>query len=259
MDAITTIVVDDEKPARIRLQALVSRRPDVRLVGVCADGRQAGSLIRTLRPQLALLDVQMPGLDGFGVLRSLPAELIPLTIFVTAYDRYAVAAFEAHAVDYLLKPFSDERFYASLDRALQSVRVLTDQDRNLRIESVLAERSVRNTPSGFLERIVVREHDRVTLLAAEDIDWIAAAGVYLELHAGESKYLYRSTFADLLDRLDPKRFVRIHRSAVVNTDRILELRPRGHGDYTVILRGGREVTLSRGYRSQLEGWLGQPL
>jgi two-component system LytT family response regulator len=259
VDAISTIIVDDEKPARIRLQSLVSRRPEVRLAGVCSDGRQAVEMIRTLRPQLALLDVQMPGLDGFGVLRSLPAELIPLTIFVTAYDRYAVAAFEAHAVDYLLKPFTDERFDASLDRALESARGLTERDRTLRIESVLAERSALNAGSGFLDRIVLREHDRVTLLAAEDIDWIGAAGVYLELHAGNGTHLYRSTFADLLDRLDPKRFVRIHRSAVVNTDRIVELRPRGHGDYTVVLRGGREITLSRGYRSHLEGWLGQPL
>jgi two-component system LytT family response regulator len=259
MDAITTIVVDDEKPARIRLQDLVSRRPELRLVGVCEEGHQAIEVVRTHRPQLALLDVQMPGLDGFGVLQSLPVELIPLTIFVTAYDRYAVAAFEAHAADYILKPFSDQRFDESLDRALQSGRLVATRDRNLSIESILAERSTMDTRSGFLERIVVRAHNRVKLLATDDIDWIGAAGVYLELHAGGDTYLYRSTFANLLDRLDPKRFVRIHRSAVVNTNRIVELRPRGHGDYTVVLSRGREITLSRGYRFQLEAWLGEPL
>jgi two-component system, LytTR family, response regulator len=259
MDTVQTLIADDETPARARLTDLLRHRPDITLIGECADGNEAVELIRTRRPQLLLLDVQMPGLDGFGVLRSTPPAIRPVTIFVTAYDRYAVEAFEAHALDYLLKPFSDQRFYASLDRALTSLRLASDASRVQKLDEVLADRSPADEAGDSLDRLVIRTQDRVTLLPIEEIDWIGAAGVYVELHAGGRTYLYRSTLAHLLDRLDPRQFVRVHRSVVVNTGRIVEMRPRGHGDYIIVLRGGSEVGMSRGYRSHVERWLRQPL
>jgi two-component system LytT family response regulator len=259
MDAIRTLIIDDELPARTRLLALLRHRPDIAVVGVGTDGHEAVDLIHEQRPQLVFLDIQMPHLDGFEVLRALPAAVAPVTIFVTAYDRYAVAAFEAHALDYLLKPFSDERFESALEHAVRSIRTMTAADRRLQIDSVLEERSAVNRNSGYLDRIVLKDGGRVALLNVSDIDWIGAAGIYLELHVGETAHLYRSSLTTLVDRLDPSRFVRIHRSVVVNTDRIKELRPRGHSDYTVVLRDGRAVPLSRAYRTQLEGWLRQPL
>jgi two-component system LytT family response regulator len=256
---IRTLIVDDELPARRRLLALVRNRPEIDLVGSGNDGREAVELIHTHRPHLLFLDIQMPGMDGFEVLRALPATFTPTTVFITAYDRYAVSAFEAHALDYLLKPFSDERFESALEHAVASIRTFTAAERRLQVESVIEERSAVNMRSGHLDRIVIKCGGRVVLLGVDDIDWIGAAGIYLELHAGTMTHLYRSGLSALLERLDPSRFVRIHRSVVINTDRIKELRPRGHSDYTVVLRDGRMVPLSRAYRAQLEGWLGQSL
>jgi len=259
MDPVKTLIVDDEPPAQTRLLNLLSTRPDIEIVGVASHGAEAVSLVRQRRPQLMFLDIQMPGVDGFGVLTQLAPGPVPTTIFVTAYDRYAIAAFEAHAVDYLLKPFSDERFESALTRAITALRAADTADRQLQIDSVLAERAAVNAHSGQLDRIVLKMSDRVVLLNVDEIDWISAAGVYLELHVGTTTHLYRSSLTGLLARLDPTRFVRIHRSAVVNTDRIKEFRPRGHSDYTVVLRDGSHVTLSRAYRAQVEEWLGQTL
>jgi two-component system LytT family response regulator len=259
MHAVRTLIVDDELPARRRLLALVRNRPEIDVVGSGSDGREAVGLIHEHRPHLLFLDIQMPGLDGFEVLRALPAALTPTTVFVTAYDRYAVTAFEAHALDYLLKPFSDERFESALERAVTSIRTFTAAERRLQVESVIEERAAVNTRSGHLDRVVLKYGGRVVLLNVDEIDWIGAAGIYLELHAGTATHLYRSSLTALLERLDPSRFVRIHRSVVINTDRIKELRPRGHSDYTVVLRDGRMVPLSRAYRAHLEGWLGQSL
>jgi two-component system LytT family response regulator len=257
-DPIRTLIVDDELPARRRLTELLSARAHVDLVGAAAEGHEAVRLIRDLRPQLLFLDIQMPGLDGFGVLRAIEPAHVPVTVFVTAYDRYAVSAFEAHAVDYLLKPFGDERFDAALEHASRSVRLLTSYERRAQIDSLLEERSATNR-RGHLDRIALKSGGRVTLLGVDAIDWIGAAGIYLELHVGQTMHLYRSSLTSLLERLDPEQFVRTHRSVIVNTDRIKELRPRGHSDYTVILKDGRLLPLSRAYRGQLERWLGQPL
>jgi two-component system LytT family response regulator len=175
------------------------------------------------------------------------------------YDRYAIRAFEAHAVDYLLKPFSDERFEAALEHARQSLRHVAKADWISRINNLLGDEAPANQSTGPLERIVLRTGGRVTFLELKDLDWISGAGVYLHLRMGGNTHLYRASISAFLQRLDPQRFVRIHRSTVINTDRIRELRPRGHGDYTVVLHDGRELTLSRAYRSQLERWLRQPL
>ena len=259
MDRIKTVIVDDEKPARTRLLALLERHSDVEVVGVARDGREAVDLVRSRRPELLFLDIHMPQLDGFGVLREISPARVPLTVFVTAHDRYAVRAFESHAVDYLLKPFSDERFDAALEHARESLRHSAKSDWASRISNLLGDEPSSQETSRPLDRIVLRAGGRVTFLELKDLDWIEAAGVYLHLHIGGKTHLYRSSLSSILQRLDPQRFVRVHRSTVVNTDRIRELRPRGHGDFTIVLHDGRELTLSRAYRSQLERWLRQPL
>jgi two-component system LytT family response regulator len=264
MTRIRTIVVDDEKPARSRLLELLARDPEIEVVGVGRDGVEALELIRAQRPQLLFLDIQMPLLDGFGVLRELEPESTPFTVFVTAYDQYAIQAFEAHALDYLMKPFSDERFERALKRVCQFIRhVPADasetEDLAARLAALLDERAAADARAGYLERVVLKANGRVTLLDVTDVDWIEASGVYVYLHVGQKSHLYRSSVAYLLQRLDPRKFVRIHRSAAVNTDRIRELQPRSHGDYTVVLKDGTEVLMSRAYRSELEHWLRQPL
>ena len=259
MTSIRAVVVDDEKPARVRLTELLEREPDVELVGTASDGREALDIIRRARPELLFLDVQMPQLDGFGVLQQLAPDELPITILVTAYDKYAIQAFDAHAIDYLLKPFSDQRFDDALGRARKylasaDVRAQTDQ-----LTAAAEERRNVDTRSGYLERLVLKSNGCVTFLDVNDVDWIEAAGVYIYLHAGPTSHLYRSSITQLLQRLDPRRFVRIHRSTAVNTLRIRELRSLSHGDFTLVLKNGAELTLSRAYRRQVEAWLRQPI
>jgi two-component system, LytTR family, response regulator len=259
MGTIRTIVVDDEKPARMRLLELLDREPDVEVVGTAADGHEAVELIRRSRPDLVFLDVQMPQVDGFGVLAQLAPDELPATIFVTAYDKYAIQAFDAHAVDYLLKPFSDQRFESAISNARRYLGSPEARERADELTAAARERQSVDERSGFIERLVLKSGGLVTFLDVKDVDWIEAAGVYVNLHVGPKVHLYRSSVNQLLQRLDPRHFVRIHRSAAVNTARIRELRPRSHGDFTVVLANGAEVTMSRGYRPQLEAWLRQPL
>jgi two-component system LytT family response regulator len=259
MEAIRTLVVDDEKPAQTRLLQLLEREHEIKVVGVARDGHEALEMIRAHTPHLMFLDIQMPLLDGFGVLQETAPEFRPVTVFVTAYDKYAIQAFEAHALDYLLKPFSDQRFEAALKRVVQIVRSQAVNDLGARLASLLEERAGINDRSGYLERVVLKSSGRVTFLDIADVDWIEASGVYVYLHVGQKTHLYRSSVAHLLQRLDPKGFVRVHRSAAVNTSRIKELQPRSHGDYTVVLKDGTELIMSRGYRPQFEFWLRQPL
>jgi two-component system LytT family response regulator len=259
METIRTLVVDDEKPARTRLLELLEKEQDIEIAGVGRDGREAVQLIRGNAPDLLFLDIQMPGLDGFGVLAEVGPEQMPVTVFVTAYDKYAIRAFEAHALDYLLKPFSDERFEAALERARLYIRTHRASELGEHLARLLAGQIVSEPGSGNLERLVIKSSGRVTFLEIDEIDWIEAAGVYVYLHAGPKTHLYRATIGQLQERLDPKRFVRVHRSAAVNTDRIRELHPRTHGDYTVVLKDGTELTLSRKYRPRLETWLRQSL
>ncbi len=262
---IRALIVDDEKPARDRLLDLLNKEEGVEVAGVACDGWEAIELIRDENPDLIFLDIQMPNLDGFGVLRNMGPGLMPVTIFVTAYDQYAIRAFEAHALDYLLKPFSDERFAAALDRARHFIRTHRASELSRQLASLLAEQPVpeeapsRGPAAEPAERLVIKSGGRVKFLDVDEIDWIEAAGVYVYLHIGKRSHLYRATIGQLQERLDPKRFVRVHRSAAVNTDRIRELQPRSHGDYTVVLKDGTELTLSRKYRSHLEAWLRQSL
>ncbi len=251
------LLADDEKPARARLSDLLASQSDVEIVGEARDGKEALALLAETKPDLLFLDIQMPELDGFGVLRGIPPTALPVTIFVTAYDQYAIRAFEAHALDYLLKPFSDERFESALDRARHALRNRQAGELALRISSLLSETP---SPGGSRwDRLVIRSAGKVTFLNTEEIDWIEAAGVYVYLHSGGKPVLYRSTIGQLMERLDPRQFVRVHRSAAVNTGRIHELHPRTHGDYSIVLKDGTEVILSRSYRAALEKWLRQPL
>ena len=252
MAALRTVIADDERPARRRLAELIAREPDLAVVAEARDGAEAVTAVEEHQPDLLFLDIQMPERDGFGVLRELGPERTPVTIFVTAYDQYAVKAFEARAFDYLLKPYSDERFEA----ALANARSYLEQRRQPEFQAKVSEMLGPETP---LERIVLKSAGRVTFLNVGEIEWIEAAGVYVNLHTDGKEHLYRSTIGQLQERLDPKRFVRIHRSASVNTERIESLRPLGHGEYAVILQSGKELKLSRNYRKELEGWLGQPL
>ena len=256
---IRVIVADDEAPARFRLLELLGRDADVEVAGVASDGLEAVDLVRRHAPDVLLLDVQMPGLDGFGVLQALGPDRLPITIFVTAYDRYAIQAFDAHAVDYLLKPYSDQRFESALRRARKYLHTDAAQEMGAQLVAATQERQSVDARSGHLERLVLKSSGCVTFLDVDEIDWIEAAGVYVYVHVGPKAHLYRSSVAQLVQRLDPARFVRIHRSAAVNTHRIRELRPRSHGNYTVVLKTGAELTMSRGFRPLLEEWLRQPL
>jgi len=253
---IRTLIVDDEPLARQRLRGLLEQDADIDLVGECGDGGQAVDAVRQLRPDLMFLDVQMPVLDGFGVIAGLAGSAVPAVIFVTAHDRYALKAFEVHALDYLLKPYDRARFTAALDRAKAQVQREKDPALDRRLLELLQTVRAGRSPG---ERLVVKTAGRVCFVPIEEIDWIEAAGNYVRLHAGKDDHLLRESMSGMESKLGSGRFVRIHRSAIVNLERIRELQPAFHGDYAVILRDGTELTLSRGYRERLEESLGHRL
>jgi two-component system, LytTR family, response regulator len=246
---MTTLIVDDEPLARERLRTLLAAEPSVEIAGECANGRTALAAIRELAPDVVFLDVQMPEMDGFEVLERLGGESLPVIVFVTAFDKYAIRAFEVCALDYLLKPFDKERFQQTLARARAEHERRNAGEWTERLRSVLDE--LRARPR-YADRLVVRSGGRVIFLRIEELDWAEAAGNYVRLHAGPSEYLYRETMAGLEAMLDPARFARVHRSAIVNVDRIQEMRPLFRGDFAVVLRGGKQLTLSRAYRDRLK-------
>ena len=243
---IRTLIVDDEPLARQRLRTLLDADPDIDLVGECGNGREALTALEKSRPDLMFLDVQMPVLDGFGVLEALTGRVLPVVIFVTAHDTYALKAFEVHALDYLLKPFDRSRFHAALKRAKDQVKKDRLPDIDQRLLDLLQDRP---RASG---RLVVKSAGRVTFVRIEDIDWIEAAGNYVRLHTGKEDHLLRESLSGLEAKLDRARFVRIHRSTIVNVERIRELQPAFHGDYVFILHDGTELALSRSYRDSLK-------
>lgn len=264
MPKIRAIIVDDEKPARHRLRELLERQPEIAIVSECANGEDAVLKIGELKPDLLFLDIQMPGLDGFGVVNQIGAAQMPATIFVTAYDQYALKAFEVSALDYLLKPFSDERFERSLARVLSFIRTQQRGELNQRILALLEQvqpnhaKQPANTASP-LDCLIIKNGGRVIFLQVEEIDWIEAAGVYVELHAGKKTLLHRISLGELEAKLDARRFIRIHRSAIVNLQKIKELHPHSHGDFLVVMHDGTELKLSRSYRQKVEASLGQSL
>lgn len=251
--SIQALIVDDEPLARQRLRALLAEEDAVEVVGECADGVEALQAIRERAPDLVFLDVQMPALDGFGVLEQLPADELPVVIFVTAYDRYAIRAFEVHALDYLLKPFDRERFHKAVERARSRLRQPRAADVDPQMLALLDDvKSGRKT----LERLVIKSAGRVYFLRTDELDWIEAAGNYLRLHVGSDTHLLRETMNNLESRLDPERFLRVHRSTIVNIERIKELQPWFHGDYMVILKDGTQLPLSRSHRQKLQDRFG---
>ncbi len=260
MAAIRTLIVDDEPLARERIRKLVESDPDIEVVGECKNGRQAVSTIKSQTPDLVFLDVQMPELDGFGVLRRLNSSRVPCVIFVTAYDQYALKAFEVHALDYLLKPFDRRRFQKALDRAKSQIQKEKSGEINERLLGLLEDLKAGAQPEekqNYLDRLVIKSSGRVTFLRTEEIHWIEAAGNYLCLHVGNESHLLRDTMNSLAAKLDPAKFVRIHRSTLVCIDRIKEIETWFNGEYVLILENGAKLHSSRGYRDKIYKLLGK--
>src|SRR5919205_74672 len=245
MEKIRALIVDDEALARRRLRRFLAEAPDVEVVGECEDGRRAVALIKSLAPDLVFLDVQMPLLDGFGVIREVGAGSVPAVVFVTAFDQFALRAFDAHALDYLLKPFGRERLLESVARAR---RQIGDKHVRRRLDALVGELSERPRHA---TRLAVRERGRTLFLSADEIDWVGAAANYLDLHAGPHTYVVRETLGQLESKLDPRRFVRIHRSTLVNVERVREMHPLFAGDQVVVLRDGTKLQVSRTHRQRL--------
>jgi two-component system, LytTR family, response regulator len=257
VNKIRTLVVDDEPMARERIMSLLQQENDVEVIGQCSDGTQAVSAIQQQTPDLVFLDVQMPGCDGFGVLQhiqNIGADRMPTVVFVTAYDEYALRAFEVHALDYLLKPFGKDRFQETLRHAREQLDRRRAGDLGRRLLALVHDLKPEQQR---LDRLVVKSGGRVFFLRTDEIDWVEAAGNYVRLHLGEESHLFRETMNGMEGRLDTRRFVRIHRSRIVNTERIKELQPWFNGEYVVILRNGTRLTLSRGYREKLQEQLGR--
>lgn len=230
---IGTVVVDDEPLARANIVNLLRTDPEILVLGECSSGTDASKVVRELRPSLLFLDVQMPGCDGFGVLEALGADVPPAVVFVTAYDQYALKAFEAEALDYLLKPYDNARFFRVLSRA----------------KALLSRRPAEHPR---FERIMVRSAGRISFLRAEEIDWIEAADYYSCLHVGARTHLLRRSMAELERDLEPERFCRVHRSTIVNLARVRDLRSDASGEYEVVLRDDTRLKVSRGYREKLQ-------
>jgi len=251
---IRTLLVDDEALARERLRDMLAAEPDLEIIGECADGAEAVTALERDQPDLVFLDVQMPELDGFDVLAAARPARPPVVIFTTAYSEHALRAFEVHALDYLLKPFDRERLQVALRRAREHLRLARTEALNEKLHALLAE---MRPPARKVDRLVVKSGNRVVLLRTADVDWIEAADNYVNLHVGTESHLLRETMAALEARLDPRQFLRISRSAIVNLDRVKELQPMFHGDYVVILRNGTRLNLSRSYRDKLQQLLGR--
>jgi len=254
VNKIRTVVVDDEPIARERVLSLLQQEDDVEIVGACSDGTQALAAISQHAPDLVFLDVQMPGVDGFGVIEAIGPERMPTVIFVTAYDEYALRAFEVHALDYLLKPFGRDRFQETLKHARASLERRRAGDLGRKLLALVND--IKPEPAK-LDRLVVKSSGRVFFLRTDEIDWIEAAGNYVRLHLGDESHLFRETMTRMEARLDGRRFGRIHRSRIVNIERVKELQPWFNGEYVVFLKNGTRLTLSRGYRERLQERVGR--
>lgn len=255
-ERLSVLIVDDEAPARQRLVDLLKKDPQVGSISEAASGKVAVETIAREALDLVFLDVQMPELDGFHVIETVGVGVMPLTIFVTAYDKHAIQAFEANALDYLLKPFSDERWEAALARAKTRLNELSLNEFGRNLLRTLGSRTLA---ARYLDRLVVKSGGTTRFVRVADIDWIEGAGVYVNLHVAGKELLYRSALNDLSSHLDPLRFIRVHRSAIVNIDSILELQPISHGEFELILKNGHRPRVSRTYRAHLEKRLGHSL
>jgi two-component system LytT family response regulator len=250
------LVADDEKPARRRLLDLLRQEPGIASVWEATDGQMAVDLIHSCHPDIVFLDVKMPELDGLGVIDAVGIAAMPLTIFVTAYDEHAIRAFEANALDYLLKPYSDQRFRSAMSRARGRLDERGLREFAKRVQQMLTPEVVNDPP---LERIVIKGRGTTRFLDVTEVECIEAAGMYVVLHTGGKELLHRTSLTDIEAKLDPRHFIRIHRSAIVNLARVAHMEPISHGEFEVVLKSGKRVRLSRTYRGQVEQRLGQSL
>jgi two-component system LytT family response regulator len=251
---IRAAIVDDEPLARRRIRNLLAEARDVEVIAECANGREAIDSLDETPPDLLFLDIQMPEIDGFDVLQAIGVGHVPAVIFVTAYDQFALRAFEAHALDYLLKPFDDERFGAALERARERIRQKQGGDLDRRLQALLE--NVRGD-RGYLRRLVVPSGHRSVFVRTEQIDWIEAERNYIRLHVGGRSYLLRENLSHIASALDPAAFCRIHRSTVVNIDRIQAVESLVRGEYVVVLHDGTKLTSGRSYRRNLHAIMGK--
>lgn len=262
---IRTLLVDDERLARRGLELRLAAAPDVEIVGECENGREALEKVTLLRPDLMFLDIQMPGLSGFDVLAQMPQDAVPVVVFVTAFDRYAIDAFEARALDYLLKPVEDARLMVALDRVREHLKTREQVQQHARLIGLLADvngageidpdalvERVRGVVPRYPEVLPIKTGRETLRLKAAEIDWIDAAGDYMCIHVGKHTHVIRGTMKDLESALDPDVFQRVHRSAIVNLRRVRKLRPHANGEYFLTLDGGQELKLSRTHRDKVE-------
>jgi len=252
---LRVVIADDEPLSRLRLRRFVRAEPGTELVAECITGMEAVNVIREKSPDLVFLDVKMPELDGFGVVEAFNGACPPAIIFVTAYDQFAVRAFEANAVDYLLKPFDRGRFQTALRRACERLQRGVSHQNNASLLNLLADVRPRVK---HLERVTIKSDGRISVVKTAEIDWVCAADNYVELHLGNTTHLLRMTIAALASQLSPNCFARISRSHLVNLDRIKEIRPKSHGDYLILLRNGTALPGTRNYRQNLARILGRP-
>ena len=245
---LRVLIVDDEPPARDRIREILEQISDLEIVGEAGDGLVAAGAIQDQKPDLVFLDIRMPEMDGFGVLAALPEGTLPLVVFVTAFDSFAVRAFDVHAVDYILKPFESERLSESVARARERLTGGQDRDQERRVLELMAELGSRRRP---LERVLVKTGARFEFVRTVDVDWIEAAGNYVTLHLGGRAPLLRHTLSGIERQLDPERFRRIHRSVIVNLDRVKDIRPLLGGEHCARLVDGTELRISRGYRDNI--------
>jgi two-component system LytT family response regulator len=262
MQKLRTIIVDDEPLALKLLRTVLSEISDVEIVAECSNGKQAVEAATELEPELIFLDIQMPGMNGFDVIKSLQTDIMPMVVFVTAYDQYAVDAFDLHAVDYVLKPLDSERIARSVDRAID--RLKNDVDRSFKspligaIEEISeraskekSDESVNNLPDGMKRKLLVRDSGVVKVIPFDDIDWVDAAGDYMCVHAVGETHVIRSTLRDLMSKLDDNLFVRIHRSTIVNVERVVSVTPLQKGGSLLHLTQGESLKVSRNYRDSI--------
>jgi two-component system LytT family response regulator len=262
MQKLRTIIVDDEPLAVKLLRTVLSEITDIEIVAECSNGKQAVEAATELEPELIFLDIQMPGMNGFDVIKSLQTDIMPMVVFVTAYDQYAVDAFDLHAVDYVLKPLDSERIARSVERAID--RLKNDVDRSFKspligaIEEISeraskekTDESVNNLPDGMKRKLLVRDSGVVKVIPFDDIDWVDAAGDYMCVHAVGETHVIRSTLRDLMTKLDDNLFVRIHRSTIVNVERVVSVTPLQKGGSLLHLTQGESLKVSRNYRDSI--------
>ena len=242
---IRALIVDDEPLARKRIKRLLADEPDISVIGECGSGLEAIQAIPEVRPDLLFLDIQMPEFDGFEVLQSIQAKPLPAIVFITAYDKHALKAFEVHALDYLLKPFRQERFNQALQRARTQLAKPGTDEINPGLAALIEQLQAENN---YLDRFMIKSSNRVVFVKAGDVDWIESAANYALLHVGDKTHVVRETMHALESKLSPKTFQRISRSAIVNLERIKELQPMGKGQYVILLANGKQLMMSRGIR-----------